>query len=126
MHPAIIIQYVEILQDCEKSQRDAGWDDFKPKIVERTREKPNRLPIDFELWAVGLQPCYDSVPCLGGDQWYDLKHCYGDSLLNHDFGCFKNFLTNQIIVEWKWVGLDGEAKKEDKEVEHGDHQHVQV
>ena len=68
VHPAIIIQYVEILQDCEKSQRDAGRDDFKPKIVERTREEPNRLPIDFELWAVGLQPFYDSVPCLGGDQ----------------------------------------------------------
>ena len=42
--------------------------DFKPKIVERTREEPNRLPIDFELWAVGLQPFYDSVSCLGGDQ----------------------------------------------------------
>ena len=37
---------------------------FKPKIVERTREEPNRLPIDFELWAVGLHALGDAISCL--------------------------------------------------------------
>ena len=80
--------------------------------MERTREEPNRLPIDFELWAVGFQPFYDSVPCLGGDQLYDVKHCYGDSLLNHDFGCFKNFLTDKPDNRRVKVGRIGRRSQE--------------